>query len=320
MKTSPAELDLVVVRRRAVARDVDAFTLALSDGGALPAWLPGAHVDLLLPDGALGGAVQRQYSLCGDPADAVAWTIAVLREDSGRGGSAWIHANLAPGAAVRARGPWNHFALVEATGYRLVAGGIGITPLLSMISAAHAAGVPWTLDYAGRSRATMAFVGEIESYGGAVHVHAADEGGRLDIGALAPAKGELVFACGPKRMLEALDLVASAWAPGTLHVERFEAREVGEPMLHETFEVEFALTGVTLQVDPTTSILEAAEAAGAFVLSSCREGTCGTCETVVLKGEVDHRDSILTDAERTQNDRMMVCVSRAACPRLVLEL
>lgn len=315
MRTAPGELELMVVRRRAAAQGVDVFDLCSADGSPLPEWLPGAHVDVLLPVG-----IERQYSLCGDPAEPGVWRIAVLREDAGRGGSAWIHEHLAEGSALRVRGPWNHFTMAEAPAYRFVAGGIGITPLLPMIAAANAAGNPWTLDFAGRSRATMGFLDELAAYGDAVRLHAADEGGRLDLAALAPAPGELVFACGPKRMLEALDAASAAWAPGTLHVERFEARDVGEPVLHETFEVELALTGVTVSVEPGMSVLDAAEAAGAFVLSSCREGTCGTCETVVLEGEVDHRDSILTDAERAQNDRMMVCVSRAACPRLVLEL
>lgn len=315
MKTAPVEIDLVVKRRRMAARGVLALGLAHADGSPLPSWAPGAHLDILLPDG-----MERQYSLCGDPADSGTWTIGVLREDAGRGGSAWIHDHLAEGAAVRVRGPWNHFGLVAAPSYRFVAGGIGITPLLPMIAAAHALGATWELDYAGRSRETMGFLDELAPYGDAVRVHAADEGSRVDLDALAPAPGELVFSCGPKRMLDSLDAAAAAWPAGTLHVERFEARDVGEPVLDEAFEVEFALSGVTVAVDPGTSILDAAEAAGAFVLSSCREGTCGTCETVVLEGEVDHRDSILSEAERAQNDRMMVCVSRAACPRLVLEL
>lgn len=315
MTTPPPVRDAIVVARRTLADDVDLFELAAADGTPLGPWAPGAHLDLLLPDGH-----ERQYSLCGDPADTERWTIAVLREDSGRGGSHWIHEHLSEGAEIKVRGPWNHFALATASRYRFIAGGIGITPLLPMIAAAEAAGARWTLDYAGRSRSTMAFLPELAAYGDRVRLHASDEGPRLDIASLGPAPGELVFACGPQRMLDALDQAARTWAPETLHVERFEAREVGEPVLHESFEVELAISGTTVTVDPDSSVLDAVEAAGVFVLSSCREGTCGTCETPVLEGDVDHRDSILSPAEQDMNDRMMICVSRAACPRLVLEL
>ncbi|SEJ59743.1 PDR/VanB family oxidoreductase [Demequina mangrovi] len=315
MTTAPPEIDVTVRRRESAAPDVDVFELVPVDGASLPGWEPGAHVDVLTDAG-----LERQYSLCGDPADAGAWRIAVLREDEGRGGSRWIHENLLEGGRVRVRGPWNHFAMVEAPRYRFIAGGIGITPLLPMIRAAEAAGAAWTLDYAGRSRACIGFLAELETYGARVRVHASDEGARLDIAGLVPAEGEAVIACGPRRMLDALDEAASSWAPGTLHVERFEAREVGEPVRHETFEVELMLSGTTVEVTPEQSVLDAVEQAGVFVLSSCREGTCGTCETVVVEGEVDHRDSILSPEERDANERMMVCVSRAACPRLVLEL
>ncbi|MDN4473986.1 PDR/VanB family oxidoreductase [Demequina zhanjiangensis] len=315
MTVPPPLRDAVVVARRRLASEVDAFELAAADGSPLGAWAPGAHLDVVLPDG-----TERQYSLCGDASTSETWTIAVLREDDGRGGSHWIHENLHEGARIQVRGPWNHFALAAAPRYRFLAGGIGITPLLPMIAAADAAGARWTLDYAGRSRETMAFLPELETHGAKVRVHAADEGARLDIDALFPAPGELVFACGPQRMLDALDQAARTWAPEALHVERFEAREVGEPVLHESFEVELAISGTTVTVDPDTSVLDAVESAGVFVLSSCREGTCGTCETPVMEGEVDHRDSILSPAEQDMNDRMMICVSRASCPRLVLEL
>ena len=315
MTTTAAVLDLVVRARVAASDCVDVFELAAADGTPQPPWAPGAHIDVLLADG-----VERQYSLCGNPGTPGVWRIGVLREDEGRGGSRWIHERLHPGSSVSVRGPWNHFDLIDAPRYRFVAGGIGITPLLPMIAAVHAAGRPWILDYAGRSLASMGFLAELERYGDLVRLHPSTGDTRVNLGAITPQLGELVYACGPQRMVDELERVSAEWEPGTLHVERFEARDVGAPVLHETFEVELTLTGVTVEVAPDDSILDAVEAAGAFVLSSCREGTCGTCETVVLDGAVDHRDSILSPQERAANDRMMICVSRAACPRLVLEL
>ena len=314
MSTPPPEFDAVVMARRTVARGVDVFEFAPADGSRAPAWTPGSHVDVLLPTG-----LEKQYSLCGSPG-AGTWSIAVLREDGGHGGSRWIHENLAVGATVRLRGPWNHFGLAQAERYRFVAGGIGITPLLPMIAEVDARGADWTLDYAGRSRECMAFAQVLGSFGDRVTFHAADEGGRVSLASLAPAAGEAVFACGPKRMLDELEELSAGWPAGALHMERFEAKELTEPVLHQSFEVELMLTGTTITVEEGQSILEAASDAGAFVLSSCREGTCGTCETVIIEGEADHRDSVLSPAEQAANDRMMICVSRAACPKLVLEL
>ncbi|BDZ63805.1 PDR/VanB family oxidoreductase [Agromyces mangrovi Wang et al. 2018] len=310
------EFDVVVRRRTDPVDRVAVVELARVGGLPFPAWRPGAHVDLLASDDLV-----RQYSLCGDPADDGAWRIAVLREEDGRGGSAWAHEHLVDGAAVRARGPWNHFAMTDAPAYRFIAGGIGITPLLPMLAAAEASGTPWTLDYCGRSASGLAFLDELAGFGERVRVHASDAAGRMDLATVAPEPGELVFACGPHGLLDELEARSASWAPGTLHVERFEAREQGEPVLHESFEVELAASGVTVTVPPERSILDVIEEeTDAFVISSCREGTCGTCETPVLEGEVDHRDSILTHEEQGANDRMMICCSRSACPKLVLDL
>jgi ferredoxin-NADP reductase len=315
--TAPApEFDVVARGTATIADDIVRVDLVRADGTPFPEWRPGAHVDLLLPIG-----VERQYSLCGDPADRATWTIGVLREQDGRGGSDWVHDSLAAGATLRVRGPWNHFALADAERYRFVAGGIGITPLLPMIRAAAASGADWTLDYAGRTASRMAFVPELAALAAdRVRLHVADEGRRLDLGSLAPQPGELVYACGPARLLDELAERSADWPPATLHVERFEAKPLAEPVLHESFEVELLLSGETVTVPPDRTVLEVVEEAGVFVLSSCREGTCGTCETVVVEGEVDHRDSILSPEEQRASDRMMICVSRAACPRLVLEL
>ncbi|MGK5557458.1 PDR/VanB family oxidoreductase [Actinomadura kijaniata] len=312
------DLDLTLAGRDRVADGVVLLTLARPDGGDLPAWEPGAHVDLVL-----GPGLVRQYSLCSDPADRSRWQVAVLREPDGRGGSVHVHDRLAAGSPVRVRGPRNHFALEPAARYLFVAGGIGITPLLPMVAEAERRGADWRLVYGGRSRATMAFRERLEAeYGERVTLHPQDESGLPDLDALlgAPRADTLVYCCGPEGLLEAVEERCAAWPPGALRVERFSPREVGEPVLDGAFEVELARTGTTVTVPPGKSVLEAVEEAGTPVLSSCREGTCGTCETPVLEGTVDHRDSLLTPEERAAHDTMMICVSRAACPRLVLDL
>jgi ferredoxin-NADP reductase len=314
-----SELDLLVADRDAAAAGVVALTLRHRDGDELPVWTPGAHIDLVLSDD-----LTRQYSLCGDPADRSAWRVAVLQEPDGRGGSAFVHDKLSPGTTVRARGPRNHFPLEPATCYLFIAGGIGITPIVPMLGAATAAGADWRLVYGGRTAASMAFVEQLRATHGEerVVVRPQDEHGLLDLDSLLgePADGTLVYCCGPGPLLDAVEQRCASWPSGSLHTERFTPKEQGEPVLSGTFEVELARSATTLTVPPDRSILEVVEDAGIHVLSSCQEGTCGTCETVVLAGEVDHRDSLLTDEEKAANDTMFICVSRAACPRLVLDL
>lgn len=297
--------------------DVSLITLGAPDGGPLPVWEPGAHIDLHLP-----GDLVRQYSLCGDPA-APTWRIAVLREADGRGGSRWLAENAAPGLALPAAGPRCHFPYEPHEGTTLfLAGGIGITPIAAMAAHARAAGHDYHVAYSGRSRASMALVAELtRAHGERLALHVSDEGTRADLDAMMRSLGEggSAYACGPAPYLTAVHEAAERHGV-TLRVEHFTPVELAPPARDEAFEVELAMTGVTVEVQPGTSILQAVEEAGAFVLSSCTEGTCGTCETPVLEGEVDHRDSILTPDERARNDVMYVCVSRAACPRLVLDL
>jgi ferredoxin-NADP reductase len=307
--------DLTVVVRTAAATDVALFELA-PISGHLPRWTPGAHIDVLLPSGAT-----RQYSLSGTPG-ADTWRIGVLREPDGRGGSDWLHDSVAVGDTLRVAGPRNHFEFVPERGtrYLFIAGGIGITPIAAMMGAAEAAGVDYELHYAGRSRSTMALVDELVSaHPERVHLYPADAGARLDLDALYTGLRPFTttYCCGPARLIDAVEI---AGAGRQVKFERFEAKELGAPVLAGPFEVELAFSGITLEVPPERSILEVVEEAGVLVLSSCKEGTCGTCETPVMEGEVDHRDSILTTAEQAANDVMYICVSRAACPRLVLEL
>jgi ferredoxin-NADP reductase len=313
------DLRLTVSRREAVADGVVAIELADPSGAELPAWAPGAHVDLRL-----GPGLVRQYSLCGDPADRAGWRIAVLREPDGRGGSQYVHDKLHEGVHVDVRGPRNHFPLEPSPRYLFIAGGIGITPIMPMVAAAASAGAEWELHYGGRSLSSMAFRTDLsEAYGTRVTVHPQDEVGLLDLDTIlgGPRPGTLLYCCGPEPLLRAVERrCAAAWPEGALHVERFSPKEQGEPLRHEAFEVELAQSGLTVTVPVDRSILDVVEAAGIQVLSSCQEGTCGTCETAVLAGEVDHRDSLLTPDERAANDTMFICVSRAACPRLVLDL
>ncbi|WUR63016.1 PDR/VanB family oxidoreductase [Micromonospora chokoriensis] len=311
-----AGVELVVTRRDQVATEVVAISLGRPDGADLPDWTPGAHIDL-----ELGAGLTRQYSLCGDPADRSVLRIAVQREPDGRGGSRLAHERLTVGATVRVRGPRNTFRLVAARRYLFVAGGIGITPIAPMVAAADAAGADWRLVYGGRSRATMAFATTLrERYGDRVNLCPQDETGLLDLaGLLGRPDDRLVYCCGPEPLLKAVEERCLGWPPGRLHVERFTplATTGGE---ETTIEVELVLSGKTVTVPPGTPILQAVEEAGVSVLSSCREGTCGTCETPVLDGVPDHRDSLLTAQERAAGDTMMICVSRARTPRLVLEL
>ena len=305
------DLRLRVTRRVTGAEGVVVLDLADAAGADLPPWAPGAHIDLRLP-----GGVVRQYSLCGDPADRSAWRLGVLREPDGRGGSAYVHEALREGVVVGARGPRNHFTLVPAPRYLFIAGGIGVTPILPMVAAATAAGAAWELHYGGRSRRSMAF---LDALGAGTVLYPQDEVGLIDLDRVLgrPRPETAVYCCGPEPLLSAVERHCATWPAGALHVERFARRATGD---RRSFEVDLALSGLTLTVTADKSVLQVLEETGIGVLSSCREGTCGTCETSVLAGAVDHRDSLLTPAERAADDTMFVCVSRAAGPRLVLDL
>ncbi|NHI17893.1 PDR/VanB family oxidoreductase [Microbacterium excoecariae] len=311
---SDVERELVVRRRVAETPGIVSLTLAAANGRPLPAWEPGAHIDLVLGDG-----LERQYSLSADPDERDTWRVAILREDAGRGGSRAAHA-LAEGAVVRARGPRSNFAFdAPGSGERavFVAGGIGITPILPMVRAAERAGAEWTLHYSVRTRAAVPFAAEIAALGDRVRLHVSAEGDRADPAAIVAEAGPApIWACGPDPLLAAL----AAAEPARLHVEPFAVAPAEPERATEAFEVELMSTGEVIDVPADRSILEALEDRGVFTVSSCREGTCGTCETVVVEGEVDHRDRVLSAAERETSPVMMICVSRAACPRLVLDV
>jgi ferredoxin-NADP reductase len=300
-----------------------AFSLWLAraaTGASLPAWAPGAHIDVMLPSGMI-----RQFSLCGDPDDRGAWQICVQREQNSRGGTVWLaeHANV--GTTLTVRGPRNNFPLVDAAGYRFVAGGIGITPILSMIREVDHDGLPWRLVYGGRHRGSMAFADVLADYGQQVNLVPQDELGLIDLQTFlaGPLPGEVVYCCGPEPLLKVVELLCEQWPPRSLHIERFSADPralAAEPADEASFQVVCAQSGVTLAVPPGRSILSVAEENGIDVVFSCTEGVCGTCETTVLGGVPEHHDSLLTDEEREASETMMICVSRCRQGPLVLDL
>ncbi|MFD3725271.1 PDR/VanB family oxidoreductase [Streptomyces sp. NPDC058671] len=300
-----------VTRRATPAEGVVELRL---EGGGLPAWRPGAHVDLVLPSGLV-----RQYSLCGDPADPTSYTVAtrlIEEERGGRGGSREVHEQLHEGVEIEIRGPRNRFPLAEAPAYVFVAGGIGITPVLPMLRAAEAAGADWRLVYGGRSRATLPYLAEIEALGRGerVTVVAEDESGHPDLGFLAQTPAEtLVYCCGPDGLMDA---VAAAMPEGRApRLERFSAAATTGGT---AFELELRRSGRTVTVAADQSVLAAVREEVPGLVYSCGQGFCGTCRQRVLEGEIDHRDDLLTDAER--DGSMLICVSRCSGKRLVLDL
>jgi ferredoxin-NADP reductase len=288
------------------------------NGADLAAWEPGAHLSLHLPNGLV-----REYSLCGDPAERDRWTVAVLRETDSRGGSAWVHERLTPGTLLEVDGPRNNFMLEDAPAYLLIAGGIGVTPLLAMARSLRSKETDWSMLYCGRSRSGMAFVSELSTVdNGRFRVHADDEhGGPPDLtvalGELSP--GTLVYCCGPEPLIAAVE--AALPDPSVMRVERFRAPTASTPATPDDgFDVVCAGSGARVTVPPSVSVLDALADAGVDVPNSCREGVCGTCETKVLAGDPDHRDFLLSDAEKADGGTMLLCVSRCLSAELVLDL
>ncbi|HEY5854814.1 MAG TPA: PDR/VanB family oxidoreductase [Aldersonia sp.] len=306
-----------VVATRWEAESIASYEFAALDGSDLPEWAAGAHIDVHLPSG-----LTRQYSLCGDPSERSRYRIAVLEIIDGRGGSAEVHRELRAGRTLQIGLPRNNFTLADAERYVFVAGGIGITPLLPMIRQADRAGTPWELVYGARSAGHFAFGDELARLGASVRLLAQDVDGHPDFAALTQdSTGAAVYCCGPSGLMDALtEHMDRAGRLTDLNLERFAAAPVGETAPGDGFQVELARTGTVVDVGPDETVLDAVRAAGVDHPSSCEMGFCGTCETKVLAGEVDHRDDLLTDDERAQGNCMMICVSRAKCSRLVLDL
>lgn len=316
--TSEREVPVRVRSKELAADGVAVLVLEAIGGETLPEWGPGAHLDLILG----GDVATRQYSLCGDPADRSTYRIGVLRDDQGRGSSRHVHDTLRAGDEIVVRGPRNNFQFAAAPSYVFIAGGIGITPILPMLREAAHAGASWTLTYGGRTRASMAFLDELEKHGEHVRIRPQDEFGLLALDALLgdPRPDTLVYCCGPEPLLAAVESACANWPSRSLRVERFNPKPMTEPERKDAFEVVLEQSGQTLLVPPDRSILEVVREAGIAALSACEEGTCGTCEVGMLEGEADHRDSVLDDDEKAQQDCLMICVSRARSPRLVLDL
>lgn len=290
----------------------------------LPAWEPGAHIDVYVPDGST-----RQYSLCGDPADLSSYQIAVLREPEGRGGSAFIHDSLRVGDRLLVTRPKQSFALEEASCYALVAGGVGITPMMAMAEHLAREGRPFHLTYGGRTVDSMAFRSRLGALGGHVTFLAEDEDGRPDLESVVKElpEGGLVYVCGPLGLLRAVEAAAEAVHGPDHDIVRFElfsraGVEVKEAVALDADSYELVLTesGHTLRLKPEANILETVLALGVEVENDCRDGICGSCLTSIRAGTVDHRDLVLTKREQAAMDRMLICVSRPTCPRLELEL
>ena len=313
---------LLVESARLEATEVVSLRLVDPEGRRLPAWSPGAHIDFVLPSGLV-----RQYSLCGDPADADSYTIAVLREPAGRGGSIEIHDPALVGKTVGVSEPRNLFPLVSAKRYLFIAGGIGITPILPMIRSVIGMDVPWRLIYGGRTHDSMAFVDTIKSLGAnCAELFPQDKTGMLAIDDILrdAQPGTAVYCCGPEGLISAVEQSSQHLLPASaIHVERFTAPKQSPLARREGgtgFEVELRRSGIVLHVPPDRSMLDAIRDEIPTVESSCEDGFCGACAVGLLEGTPEHNDTVLTAAERACNNQMMICVGRAKSDRIVLDL
>jgi len=303
----------------AVAEGIKLLRLEDPDGLPLPAWTPGAHIDLMVGD------YSRKYSLCGNPADPD-YTIAVLREQDGRGGSRFIHDQITTGMTVRLRGPKNYFRLEDEAGrHVLIAGGIGITPIIAMADRLKQLNRDYVVHYCGRSRNAMAFADRLlADHGAKAVLHVSDEGGRADLVSIVAEcteSGSRIHACGPARLLDALTGLCADLPEGTFRSEVFVTDAAGGAQAGDTaFEIELEDSDLKLTVPAGQTLLEVVRAAGIDVPSDCEEGLCGSCEVRVLEGAIDHRDKVLSASERAEGGRMMACCSRSAGQKLRLAL
>jgi len=327
--TKSNELMLKVAAKVKLTDDIVGLTLVSVGGEALPQWRPGSHIDLTLNaaadnevDFADEKIMLRQYSLCGDYHDSSRWQIAVLREENGRGGSQFIHEHLSEGDTLKVSVPRNHFAFKPRKKCLFIAGGIGITPILPMIRQADAEGMEWRLVYLARDRTRMSFLDQLNLYDQSrIRLNGDKEDGFIDLPALMATCDEYtsVYSCGPKPLLDALDALHDKQSIWTLTIERFAASGPVD-VTGKAFDVVINSTGQRIRIPANISILAKLREHGFKVNSSCCDGVCGTCETAVLSGIPDHRDSILSEDERADNDYIMVCVSRALSGELVLDL
>ncbi|MEJ8810309.1 PDR/VanB family oxidoreductase [Variovorax ureilyticus] len=322
-KESAGHLRVRVAAKQEEAREIVSFELVPCDGESLPAFAAGAHIDVHVGDGLV-----RQYSLCNDPSETHRYLIAVLKEPSSRGGSKAMHETIEVGVSLMISEPKNHFQLAAGAGrHLLLAGGIGVTPILCMAESLAAQGAEFEMHFCTRSAERTAFRGRIAKsrFAGSVHFHSDDclVGQRFDIqGRLAcPQPREHLYVCGPKGFMDAVLSAARAngWPESQLHYEFF-ANELGQSSGDQGFEVELARSGRVIAVRKDQTALQALMDAGIEVESSCEQGVCGTCATRVISGIPDHRDLYFTSEEHAANDQFTPCCSRARSDRLVLDL
>lgn len=324
-QASSTHLELLIRQIRLEANGIRSFELVAPDGGALPPFTAGAHLDITLDSNLV-----RQYSLCNDPGERHRYVIAVLKDPAGKGGSRVVHERLQVGDTVRVSVPRNHFELHDqARKVVLLAGGIGVTPLKAMAHRLRAAGVPFELHYCAKAPAFAAFMDELRVIADdrQVHFHfdGGDPGSGLDIASLLreTQDGAHVYYCGPAGFMEACRVASQHWPTGTVHCEHFKA-PVAQPLPGEeatpsgTFTAEIASTGERLTVEPSQNLAEVLQTAGYPVETSCQSGLCGTCKVGYLAGEVDHQDFILSDEEKAHY--LTCCVSRARSSHLLLDL
>ncbi|MFT3812021.1 MAG: PDR/VanB family oxidoreductase [Acidovorax sp.] len=317
-----ATLQALVHTLRYEAQDTISVDLRPVDGGEFPAFAPGSHIDLHLPNGLV-----RSYSLCNPSDERHRYVVGVLRDRASRGGSRCVHESLRVGSTITIDAPRNHFALDESAAHTvLVAGGIGITPLLCMARRLKSLGRSFEMLYFARDRRSAAFLAELQALGMPLHLHFdAEAGGPPDLRALlarrAPDAGTHYYSCGPTLMLDAFEKFCAELGHANAHIERFAAVEVkASSDARANYTVELKRSGRFLQVTPEKSLLDTLLDAGIDVDHSCCEGVCGSCETRVLAGTPDHRDSVLSPKEREKSKVMMVCVSGCKSETLVLDL
>lgn len=303
--------------------EIRCFELQRADGGPLPNFKPGAHIDLHLGPGLI-----RQYSLCNGPDQTDRYVIAVKKEAQSRGGSAALHQKIKVGDVLPVTGPRNHFPLAdEAKEHLLLAGGIGVTPLLSMARHLKAAGKPFRLKYFTRSQAHTAFHQELgaKDWANEVDFQYAVEPDRLRTYLRTvlshPPEGGHVYVCGPRPFMDlVIEIASQSYPKGAVHCEYFSADPNAQAGPKTGFTVRCARSEKDLEVAQGETIVNVLSRNSVHVEVMCEQGVCGTCLTGVLQGRPDHRDSYLTDEERAANDKIMVCCSRSLDPLLVLDL
>jgi vanillate monooxygenase ferredoxin subunit len=301
--------------------DIAAFALVHPDGSELPSFTAGAHIDVQLSSG-----LRRQYSLCNDPRERHRYVIAVLREEAGRGGSKAMHDELAVGHRLTISGPRNTFPLAgrEARLHLLLAGGIGVTPMMAMIAELEARGASWRMHYCTRSLERTAFVARLQPLidAGTVTLHHddGDPARGLDLRAVLRtfALGTHVYVCGPPGFMAAANAAFGAWPPHTVHREYFSPPEEPPAGGGAAFQVQINRTGQVFDVPAGRSIVAVLREHGFDIATDCEEGYCGTCITPYLAGDPDHRDTVLDHAQRGRY--VMICCARAHRSPLVLDL